>query len=183
MSRWFCLLPCALAGCSEPKTSDSADDFNADTAADADADTDTDTDADADTDTGDDTDDPQTTISVLWEIGGVTITIENGPLSAYKFGLLDTLNDDGWRGEDCLDGMASFLHCHPLGETGGSLSTVFDVNLVEAGLTTRHTHAEGTEGALTYVLLDPDGNCLGTWGHLPDYYISSALACSEAVSE
>ncbi len=180
-----CLFPLLLVGCSTGKSSDTSDGFHADTAGDADVDTDTDTDADADTDvdTGEDTAEPQTTINVLWETEGVTITIENGPLTAYQLGMLDTLNEDGWRGEDCLNGMAGHLHCHPLGETGGNLATVFDVNLVEDGLTTRHTHAEGTEGALTYALLDPDGNCLGTWGHLPDYFTSSALACPEASSD
>ncbi len=62
-------------------------------------------------------------------------------------------------------------------------NTVFDVALVEPGYTTRHTHAEGTEGAITYALLDPDGSCLATFGHLTDYYVSSVLGCPVSGTE
>jgi hypothetical protein len=170
----------AFVACSDSdkdKDSGPTDGFNSDTAGDSDVDTDTD--ADADTDTGEEPP-PQTTINVSWEPDGMTISIENGPFPAYTLGLLDTLNEDGWRGEDCLNGMAGHVFCHPLGETGGTLTTVFDIGLIEAGYTTRHTHAEGSEGALTYALMDPDGNCLASFGHLPDYYISSTLACPAA---
>ena len=166
-----------LASCASDKTEvSSPDDFNADTAADADSDADTDVDADTDTDSGEPPE-PETSIDITWTEEGVTISIENGPLPEYQLGMLDTLNEDGWRGEDCLNGMAGYTHCHPLGETGGTLATVFDVAMVEPGVSTRHTRAEGAEGALTYALLDAEGNCLVAFGNLPDYYISSVLAC------
>jgi len=187
MRRQLTLLLWLLAGCSgtEKAKDSAADDFNSDTAGDADTDTDADADVDGD-DTGEE-EEPQTTINVLWEapeLGtdeAMTITIENGPFPSYQLGLLDTLNEDGWRGEDCLNGMAGHTHCHPLGATGGTLTTVYDIALIEDGYTTRHTHAEGSAGELTYALLDPDGNCLVTFGHLPDYYTSSSLACPASV--
>jgi len=176
------LLFLTFCACTAPyRDPDSAtDDFNADTAGDACMDTG----ADTGNDTGEEPEpEPQMTVDVRWEATGVTITITNGPYPSYQLGVLDTMNEDGWRGEDCLNGMAGFLHCHPLTQTGGTLTTVFDVDLVEPGYTTRHTLAEGTEGALTYALLDPDGSCLATFGHLPDYYVSSLLGCPLADTE
>jgi hypothetical protein len=169
-------------GClSREASKDSAvDGFNADTGGDSD------TDVPADTGSPEDTgepEEPQTGIEMSWTEEGLSITITNPTMASYQLGLVDTLNGDGWRGEDCLDGMAGHLHCHPLGPTGGTLLTVFDVNLVEAGVSTRHTRAEGAEGALSYALLGPDGTCLAAFGHLPDYYISSALSCPAAAGD
>ena|GEM_PF-6329366 len=179
MKSTACLFSFLVLGCSASKTSDDTSDFEADvppedTASEQEEDT-----AESE-DTGEPPEEPQTTINVTWSTEGMTIEIENGPLSAYNLGLVDTLNDDGWRGEDCLNGMAGERFCHPLGAEGGSLITVYSIDLIEAGSTTRHTQTEGSENALTYALLDTDGNCLATFGHLPDYYTSSELACPEA---
>jgi hypothetical protein len=117
------------------------------------------------------------TVAVSWDEDGVTFTIAHGTSSSYQIGLLDTYNLDGWRGEDCLNGMAEWLICHPVGATGKTLQTVWDIPLVDPGNTTRHTLTEHEEGALTYVLLDDADTCVGTWGQLTDYYITSTYAC------
>jgi hypothetical protein len=173
--RWLLLLALGCAG-EKSSTDDTgvADaDADADTDADSDADADTDADSDADVDTGPPP--PRLDVTMTWTEAGVEIVID-GEHESYQLGLTD-LTDDGWRGEDCLGGMAGVQVCHPMGTTGGSLATVFDVSMVNEGSATRHTYEEHLAGNLTYVLLDPDGVCLKAWGYDPGFYAGSWLEC------
>ncbi len=149
--------------------------------------------------TGSDTDtdlvdtDPSVTddlsVSVSWDVGesdgSVTLTVTNLPDDALGFwwGLAETgpsetdpEGDDGWYGEDCLNGTGDTQLCHYFESSPASLDYVDSIGEVQEGSTTLldGVLAGGDSGdRITYFLQvdNADGACF-VWGDSPDYYSS-----------
>ncbi len=98
------------------------------------------------------------------------------PLGAmdWVFGMAETGVDDGWMGEDCLNGDGDTQVCHPIGDgVDRVLTQVCSSAEVIAGSTTFLD--AGREPFLTYYLSDAE-DCF-VWGHDITYY--AGLGCTE----
>jgi len=120
-------------------------------------DTDTDTDTDSDTDTDTDTD-SDVAFDVSWSSNGLTLAID-GPSGSYDFGMAEE-TDNGWYGEDCLDGAGpnsgSWDLCHPMRD-GDSLQTVHALEDLAEGETTIFNETISEAGHIAYILIGDDG--------------------------
>jgi len=104
----------------------------------------------------------------------ISITDPDGEAN-WDFGMAETGSGNGWFGEDCFEGYASFNHCHAIG-VNASLDEVTDCGAasVVAGTSTLLDAAK--DPFLTYYLADSLGSCF-VWGHDVAYY--GPLACTE----
>ncbi|MCB9674019.1 MAG: hypothetical protein H6737_02825 [Alphaproteobacteria bacterium] len=161
-------LPLVLFGC---PTGDDDTDLPTDT-----GDTDTvDTD---DTDTDEtDTDVPQLTVTVTLTDNPDTmiIAITNGT-EDYSFGYAQTeviANGGlGWTGEDCHNGQGTTQICHPVGQTGLTLTHVDTIPEVVAGSTMLLSVDSPPESTPenTYILIGDATDACWVWGHDITYY-------------
>ena len=102
-------------------------------------------------------DDPEPTFRPHGNLLDVVIPV--GDPAGFLLGLTDT--DGAWYGESCADGTTN---CHPLGESGGTLTVVAEDPGAEE---TRFDEAR-LDGA-TWVLWDSAGRCT-SGGEQPAYY-------------
>jgi len=149
--------------------------------------------------TGDDDDDTTTvvgelTVTVTWTDDGLTPEDTDGdslpdincddsvgivivdPLleTAWDFGMAETGSGNGWYGEDCYEGYASFNFCHSIG-INASIPEVSSCSALDVADGATLLDAE-KDPFLTYYLADSLGNCW-VWGHDTSYY--GPLACEE----
>ena len=122
------------------------------------------------------------TVSLAWDGDNIVLKVvtsaENGP---YLFGLAETgLADDGWYGEDCIDGVRNDHDiCHEVPANG-------ELTLVKSPIGEIETEGKTLVGAalapgLTYVLIrDTEDNAgCWTWGHNTTFYKDAPLSCNE----
>ena len=117
--------------------------------------------------------DADPTFDTIWDSSGVTLNI-GGDDGGYSFGMSEG-GENGWTGEDCLDGMGGFVICHDdVSEDGITLETVFRPSDVEPNLTTLLGETSSNAGSVTY-MVQGDTDCW-TWGNDPGVY-EDALDC------
>ena len=127
--------------------------------------------ADSGGDTGDTNNNTDPAITVDWGGSAVTIELENFTTSGFDFGMAETADpDDGWFGEDCLNGTASYNYCHQFNSTTASLGYVDTLGGVSESQTTLFD--AGFQTRITYVVTVDGGDCF-VWGHDPSYYLDS----------
>lgn len=142
---------------------------------DSDADTDADSDADSDADA-----DGDPTFDVSWNSSGMTLSIGGGS-GGYLLGMIEA-TDNGWYGEDCLDGpgpnSGDYDICHDDVSKGGiSLETVNRPQDVEANSSTLMSDTTYEAGHLVYMVYTDSGDCW-TWGDDTSYYVEQ-VDCTE----
>lgn len=127
----------------------------------------------------DDGQDPYDTNSDGFPDAGCNDTVRfmvNDPSGGgWQVGMAETAATNGWTGEDCFNGYATFSICHPIDTGGDEIDEVpsclpFDV---VAGQTTLLDASK--EPYLTYIFQTNAGSCHVT-GDAPGYY--GALGCS-----
>lgn len=121
-------------------------------------------------------------IDVLWDAGSsagqVEISVNNTTAEGFWFGMAETNSDNGWYGEDCLNGTGQYNYCHYFYTPGGSLDFVDDPDAVVEGQTTLLDGVlafdESANDRITYFIqldLGDEYPCY-VWGHSPGYYSS-----------
>jgi hypothetical protein len=149
------------------------------TVCEADADADTDADADADTDSDTDAD---ISIEYTWDSTSLTVDVLGGGVSSFELGIAETIDlENGWFGEDCLNGTAGYELCHFFSEPSGRLNSIYDdimegtkdLDDLQEGRTTLFEKAFDDGNRLTYLVILADGSCY-VWGQRPNYYLGSS---------
>jgi hypothetical protein len=103
---------------------------------------------------------------VLWTAEQLEIGVENGESGSWWFGIAETADfvTDPWTGEDChlgdlLEDNTQVLWCHPLSQTGGTLTFGGDPSALLTGQETA-MNALGWASEPMYYFLDLiSGNC------------------------
>ena len=120
---------------------------------------------------------PTFSVEVVWDEGGVTVTID-GDASGWDFGMAETgPGSTGWFGESCIPGEEPWGYddhgrdiCHPISATKGFIPSVYpEIDLVSQ-LSTLFNQEIGESGDLTYVLFATDSSDCWVWGNAVDYY-------------
>jgi hypothetical protein len=144
-------------------------------------------------DTAQEEEESETTTSVSWAAGAVTLDIANGDETAsYNWGLTENVGsciDDGWcwTGEDCHTGYnetngGNILYCHPVSSSGGSLSygascDSSGCDVIEGSTT---VFDDGFSDKITHILDNEasteDGSCW-VWGADTSYYDGFPKGC------
>ena len=123
------------------------------------------------------------TIDTIWESmagdDSLTVAIDDAEEThTYKLGFAETGSENGWYGEDCIQGEVNGLDvCHTLGEDGGILDSVSDVGDVD-NTHTLINKAIADSGNLTYVVIQVDTDRCWALGNDPTYYTESLLNCT-----
>jgi hypothetical protein len=124
-----------------------------------------------------DVDVEEPSLDLFWDAAGVTVQVNNLDTTGFDFGMAETADlENGWFGEDCLNGTAGYTLCHVFNGTQvGTLTSVYDeviaggdLDLVVAGETTLFEQAFDVR--LTYVVTIDSGECF-VWGDDPSYYL------------
>jgi hypothetical protein len=119
-----------------------------------------------------------------FSLEGTTLSLnifEGADLGQFRFGLAETGSNNGWYGEDCIDGVKNDLDvCHPVAVNGTlTLTDVVTVPEVIEGSTTLIDASFATK--LTYVVVLDKGTAeqrCWTWGQSTSYYTDPPLRCS-----
>ncbi len=167
----FALIPIsllALVGCTKDGESDTADD------------SDTDIDLPG-----------EPAINLNWTADDVTVELENITTGGFDFGMAETIDmDNGWFGEDCLNGTLTYMMCHEFMGLSGTLDSMYaeitadpptkGLDDIEEGVSTLFD-SSFHPNRLTYVVTVDDGSCW-VWGQDTSYYTSvAAFADCEVV--
>ncbi|MBM4365779.1 MAG: hypothetical protein FJ102_06155 [Deltaproteobacteria bacterium] len=123
-------------------------------------------------------DDGDCSATSSWTTSGICIAVPDSPEGRrYYFGMAETGIDEGWYGEDCLDGpgpnSGDYDICHVMVGCELCLATVRDPADVVPSETTLLTDTIASN--ITY-LLATEADCW-TWGDDTRYY-TSALGCA-----
>lgn len=124
--------------------------------------------------------------SVAWTAEGLTLSIENGSVGGYWFGLITAT----YTGEDCIDHnqdeptAAGHDKCHEAARDGEMWRTIV---VVDEETAERYLHDRNDDYTLfdashadfiTYILMDKRSLACWVWGADPGYYASLSLGCT-----
>lgn len=132
--------------------------------------------ADSGDDTGDTNNNTDPAITVDWGGSALTVELDNFNTSGFDFGMAETADmENGWFGEDCLNGTTTYNYCHQFNSLTATLDYVDTLAGVSESQTTLFD--AGFQTRITYVVTIDGGDCF-VWGHDPSYYLSSTSFAS-----
>ena len=107
-----------------------------------------------------------------WSADGVAVALTNGH-GTYSLGMAQTGSDQGWYGEDCIEGpgpnSGDYDICHDdVKASGIELKTVTAPDEIVANRTTLFPDSLADE--ITYLLYSNDRGDCWTFGNDPSYY-------------